>query len=174
MDRQEFFDYVRHALFGDKLKASQAKGIEKVLDYRDEKWPKMSDDELAYVLATIKHETADTMQPITEYGSSAYLRSKPYWPWIGRGLVQITWKRNYERFGIKKPEKALEWPVALDICFRGMIAGIFTGKKLSDFINAQNVDYVGARRIVNGTDKAELIAGYARKFRDGLRLLEGK
>lgn len=170
MNLNYFFDRIRRSVFGGKLTKSQVSGIGKILDYRNEKWPKMSDEELAYLLATVVHETAFTMQPVTEYGSQQYLRSKKYWPWIGRGLIQITWKTNYLKFGIKDPEEALKWPTSLDIAFRGMIFGIFTGKKLSDYIKpGKTPDYVGARRIINGTDRAKLIAGYANAFLDAFR-----
>jgi hypothetical protein len=46
---------------------------------------------------------------------------------------------------------------------------MFTGKKLADYITKNRVDYVGARRIINGTDRAKLVAGYARAFRDALK-----
>ena len=110
----------------------------------------MPDDELAYLLATAKWETAHKMQPVVEMGSQAYLRSKKYWPWIGRGLVQITWEANYKKYNISKPERALEWPTALHVIFHGMIHGTFTGKKLADYISDGRRDYVGARRIING------------------------
>lgn len=168
MNREYFFNRIRQSVFGGKLTQKQVEGIEKVLDYREAKWPKMSLAELAYVLATDTHETAHTMQPITERGGAKYLQSKPYWPFIGRGLVQITWERNYKLFGVSPPEKALEWPTALDVLFRGMILGMFTGKKLADYIGVGKCDYVAARRIVNGTDKAKLIAGYARSYKDAL------
>lgn len=168
MNRSVFFDEIRASIFGGKLSASQVGGIERIIDYRDAKYPDMPDDELAYVLATVKWETASTMQPVTEYGSQKYLRSKKYWPWIGRGLVQITWKANYAKFGIMQPEKALEWETALHICFVGMVYGKFTGKKLSDYINDEKCDYIGARRIINGTDKARQIAVLADKFRAAL------
>jgi hypothetical protein len=47
--------------------------------------------------------------------------------------------------------------------------GDFTGMKLSDYITPESVDYVNARRIVNGTDRAEQIAGYAEKYEEALR-----
>ena len=169
MNKAYFFKRVRGGLFGGKLSASQVDGMTRILDYRDSKWPGMSDDELAYVLATVKWETAHTMQPIKERGSQAYLRSTRYWPWIGDGLVQLTWKANYAKFDVvDRPEQALEWPTALDICFRGMIFGKFTGRKLSDYIGQGKRDYVGARRIINGTDKAKQIAQIAEAFRDAL------
>jgi putative chitinase len=169
MNRKAFFDAVRRTPFPGSLAAWQVDGLSRILDYRDAKWPKMSDEELAYLLATVYHETAYTMQPISEKGSDSYLRSKPYWPWIGRGLIQLTWKENFARFGVKNAIDAQSWPVALDIAFRGMIAGLFTGKKLSDYIRQGHVDFINARRIINGTDRAILISRYADDFLSALK-----
>lgn len=168
MNRSYFLSRVRENLFSGKLSKSQADGIGKILDYWQAKWPKMSIDELAYLLATAKWESAHTMQPIVERGSKAYLLSKPYYPWIGRGLVQITWQINYKKYNITNPEDALKWPTALHVIFDGMIFGKFTGKKLADYIGNGQRDYVGARRIINGTDKAKQIANIAEGFREAL------
>ncbi|MCD4509702.1 hypothetical protein LQT97_00495 [Brucella pseudogrignonensis] len=136
-------------------------------------------NQMAYVLATAYHETAKTMKPINEIGSEKYLRSKKYWPYIGRGYVQITWKNNYEKAGrilgidfVSKPELLLQPKYAAPIIIAGMVEGWFTGKKLSDYITLQKSDFKNARRIVNGTDKAELIAGYAKDY-DKALLAEG-
>jgi hypothetical protein len=50
-----------------------------------------------------------------------------------------------------------------------MHLGMFTGKKLSDYIKGQFADYKEARRIINGTDKANLLAKYASRFEKILR-----
>ena len=125
----------------------------------------------AYVLATIKHETAETYRPIKELGSLEYLKRKKYYPFIGRGFVQITWQENYKKFGnILKidlagvPDLALRPEVAWVITELGMTKGLFTGKKLSDYFNDKQCDWVNARKIINGLDRAELIAGYAEKI----------
>lgn len=122
---------------------------------------------LAYMLATTYHETARTMQPIAEYGG-AHTRYAPYY---GRGFVQLTWQANYQKAGntigvdlVGHPERALELPIATTILFDGMLDGWFTSKKLSDYISASHSDFVGARAIINGTDRAQLIAGYADQF----------
>jgi len=147
---------------------AQVSGVNKILAYHDSNWSGMSYDQLAYVLATVTHETGFKMAPVTELGSPSYLKSKKYYPWIGRGLIQITWKTNYLKFNIKDPDDALKWPVALDVAFRGMVNGMFTGKKLSDFINNKEVDFEGARQIINGMDRAKLIAHYAYGYQDAL------
>lgn len=159
---------VRESLFSGRLSTSQADGLTRILDYRDAKWPNMPDDELAYLLATVKWETAHKMQPVREMGGESYLRSKRYYPWVGEGLVQVTWEVNAKKFGAKKPGDLLTWPIALEAAFRGMIYGIFTGKKMSDYIGDGKRDYIGARRIINGTDKAKQIALIAEGFRDAL------
>jgi len=167
MNRQKFYEYVRRAPFGGRLTPAQKDGLDRILDrwdeegYDDDRW-------LAYMLATVFHETAATMQPVEEKGGRAYLKSKPYYPWYGRGLVQITWEENYKKFGLRRPEQALEWGKALDIMFKGMTEGIFTGKKLNQYFNDRIDDPQGARRIINKMDKARLIAGYHQNFLDSI------
>lgn len=94
----------------------------------------------------------------------------------GRGPVHLTWKKNYrkakEHFGIDfvaHPDKAAEAEYSVPIMIWGMTEGIFTGKKLSNYFNTSVVDYVEARRIINGTDQQHLIAGYAQRFEAILR-----
>ena len=130
----------------------------------------------AYMIATAYHETAHTFQPIEEIGRG---RGRPYGMpdpitgqvYYGRGLVQLTWKRNYQKFGdllgldlVNDPALALQPGTAYKVLSLGMTRGLFTGKKLADYINDGDSDYVDARRIINGLDRARLIAGYAAKF----------
>jgi hypothetical protein len=42
--------------------------------------------------------------------------------------------------------------------------GLFTGLRLSRFLNNKETDYYNARKVVNGVDKAELIASYAKEY----------
>lgn len=133
-------------------------------------------NQLAYLLATAYHETAHTMRPVREYGSENYLRAKPYYPYVGMGYVQLTWKANYQKASdklgidfVSNPKKLLEPAYSAEIIALGMKEGWFTGKKLSDYITLQKSDFVGARRIVNGTDKASLIAGYAKDYDEQLK-----
>ena len=62
----------------------------------------------------------------------------------------------------------LDYEVSADVAVVGMVEGLFTGAKLSDFFNEEDDDPVNARRIVNGTDRAELIAKYYRDFHDAV------
>ena len=126
----------------------------------------------AYTLATTYHETSGTMQPIEEYGKGG---GKVYGAvdlqtgqrYYGRGLTQLTWKANYERFKmilgkdlVNHPELALEPETAYEIMSIGMRRGFFTGVGLGHYFNNDKNDPVNARRIINGVDCAEKIAGY--------------
>ena len=56
-------------------------------------------NQAAYVLATAWHETNQTMLPVIEaYWLSEEWRKKNlrYYPWYGRGFVQLTWQDNYK------------------------------------------------------------------------------
>jgi hypothetical protein len=121
--------------------------------------------QLAYILATAMWETASTMRPITEYGGDAYLRAKKYWPFVGRGYVQLTWDFNYAKYGIKdNPERALEPEFAAFVIVDGMKNGTFTGKYLELYFNDKVDSPYEARRIVNGLDKAIEIAEYHKRI----------
>lgn len=174
MNRETFFAYVRKAPFGGRLTEQQVDGLNKILDHWEGTYPKEDERFLAYILATIAHETAFSMQPVEEgypmRGSKlkAYQKGLRYYPWYGRGLVQITWEDNYKKFGITRPEDALEWHVSLWVTFSGMFGGMFTGKALKDYFDGDKEDARGARAIVNGTDKAGLIADYYTAFKGAI------
>lgn len=70
---------------------------------------------------------------------------------------------------VESPELALNLDIATQILFKGMIKGMFTGKKLSNYFDTDTEDWVNARKIINGTDKADLIAGYGKKFLNALQ-----
>lgn len=128
---------------------------------------------IQYVLGTVKHETNDTFKPVKEaYRLSEGWRKRNlrYYPYYGRGFVQITWKENYEKFSklldvdlVSNPDLALEINNAIFILVYGMKNGIFTGKKLSDYFDDKGSDFISARKIINGTDKAEHIAKLAQE-----------
>ncbi len=92
------------------------------------------------------------------------------WRYRGRGLVQITGKDNYTKFGIVgSPDDALVDEVATRIMFDGMERGSFTGKKLSDYFHDDVAEWTEARRIINGQDRAKDIASYAGIFHKAIQ-----
>lgn len=176
IDRPTFFTGYKRA-FQEHLNQSQVDGLEFLLDAfeRDGAWKSIQ--EVAYALATVKHEDANTYHPIVERGPRHYFDKYEHrttlgnahdgdgFRYRGRGYTQITGRKNYRKFGIENdPDEALDPQIAFDIMTVGMHQGSFTGKKLSNFINEEDCDYHNARTIINGHDDAALIAGYARKF----------
>ena len=63
------------------------------------------------------------------------------------------------------PDRMLEPEIAAWATVYGMENGIFTGRRLSNYISEATQDYVNARRIINGLDQADKIAGFAIKFK---------
>lgn len=96
--------------------------------------------------------------------------------YYGRGDVQNTWLDNYSKMEkilgiplVENPDLALQSKVSKRIMVEGMLRGVsskgdFTGKALEDYFNDTVDDPVEARRIVNGKDKANLIAAYHKEF----------
>jgi Chitinase class I len=131
---------------------------------------------LAYILGTVYHETAKKMQPVKEFGGEKYLRSKVYYPYYGRDLVQTTWKANYEKVKkfigvdvVANPDLIGIMPLSARVAVVFMFKGWYTGKKLDDYFNDKVEDWINARRIINGMDKAKEIALIAQKFYECLK-----
>ena len=89
-----------------------------------------------------------------------------------RIVYEITYKKFSSIVGedlIKNPDFALRPRVAARILVEGSLKGMFTGRKLSDYIKTGSTgEFVEARRVINGVDKASLIASHAVKFLDCL------
>lgn len=177
-DRDAYFNGVRDTLFDGALEQIHVDGQSVILavwEYQGGGTPMDDIRWLAYMLATTYHETAARMWPITEYGSDTYLQSKEYYPYIGRGFVQLTWKDNYQKASqilslyddrdlVDHPELALDSLIATRCLFRGMAEGWFTGRKLGHYFDEETDDPINARQIINGNDDDTLIAGHYDKF----------
>lgn len=187
INKTTLFRELKKKLFTRKFEgdrgSKQIDGIDIIIDTWEKEYPELSMKDVAYILATVYHETAYTMQPIKEGGGPNYLRSKKYYPWFGRGYVQLTWEYNYkkakEKLGInfiKDPNLALVPEHAVEILFTGMRDGWFTSKSLSTYITEKDngykknlTEFANARRIINGTDKQVKIAKEAAQFYDALK-----
>ncbi|MBY0420047.1 MAG: hypothetical protein K2W88_18495, partial [Pararheinheimera sp.] len=170
INREAFFRIIHVKLFNDRMTTGQVEGCEKIItEYEWRHGTKGDLRRLACQLATVFHETGQKMQPVREGGGEAYLKTKKYYPWVGEGLVQVTWEANARKFGATAPGQLMTWPVALKALFDGMEKGLFTGKKLADYFSKTKEDWVGSRAIINGKDCAAEIAGYGRTFNAALR-----
>lgn len=156
----------------------------------------------AYVIATVAHETAGTFAPLEErYNGDPQEYFRRYdnrvdlgnvhpgdgHKYRGRGFVQLTGRANYERLGkllkldlVKEPDWLKDETVSYNVLSLGMRLGLFTGRKLGDFITDGKTDYIHARAIVNGTRKGEILADkavqigeYAEKYRMLLTSIDG-
>jgi putative chitinase len=187
IDRDTYFAYVRQSLFEGALTQQQVDGQSVILavwDYQAGGTPMTDIRWLSYMLATTYHETAFKMWPVTEHGSDDYLQGKEYYPYVGRGYVQLTWEENYrnasaalglidDRDLVKHPAVALDSLVAARVMFRGMAEGWFTGAKLGQFFNETDDDPLGARTIINGHDCDEMIRDYHLEFLDAVTAAGG-
>jgi putative chitinase len=152
----------------------------------------------AYALATAVIETAGAMQPIKEYGGEGYFR-KQYdiqgdrpakarelgnltpgdgAKYAGRGYVQLTGRVNYDRAEralghpfTASPDLALVQQHAAAIMRQGMEGGWFTGRSLADYLPAvaTREQFRAARKVINGQDRADEIAGFAMLFQAALQ-----
>lgn len=200
INREVFFDAIRHGPFPGKLTTNQVSGMGDLLDV----WEHEGSDDprhLAYTFATNFHETGARMQPVREgfktsdkaareyvkrvyghKGGSWYCYPAGKWlhVYYGRGDVQLTWFDNYVRMGsilklplAENPDLLLDSKISKRVMVEGMLTGVsndgdFTGLALEDFFNDRVDDPTGARKIINGTDKAFLIAGYHDEFLEAI------
>jgi putative chitinase len=198
MNRKQFFDSIRAPLFSGELSAEQVNHLDAILDASAAAgWPLVW---AAYGLATAHHETG-RFRWLKELGGADYFRrmyditgARPALArangnihpgdgarFIGRGYVHLTWRNNYRRAGEKigvdlerYPEMAADPAIASRVMIEGMQAGWFTSKAMRHYLNGDKPDYVNARRIINGTDKAAMIAGYARAYERALVVADYK
>jgi hypothetical protein len=139
------------------------------------------DTQVAYILATAQHEC--NFRPIREgqfggadpQASERFRRALGYYPYYGRGYVQLTHRGNYQGYGTRlgidlehDPDLALQPNVALFVLVHGVMNGSF-GAALTRFVNDRQTDFVHARQSVNAMDRAAHIAGIANTWLTWLR-----
>lgn len=189
MDLKVFFNEVRDHVFGKTMYQGQVDGCEAILDAWGKHAPNSDPRFIAYSLATAYHETARSMAPVRELGQGrgrAYGNPVPPYNQVyyGRGYVQLTWKRNYANATrslvrhnvvgsdvdlVRNPDLAMRPDIASGILVFGMLEGWFTGRKLVDYFSGTRSDWVDARVIINGHDRAALIASYGLAFYHALQ-----
>ncbi len=199
IDRKFFFDGVRQKLFAGRLTQTHVDNMNEIIDkfeelnLKDPRW-------LAYILATVYHETGEQMRPLREGFSpddkSARAKTARYaygqpdgetgHVYYGRGQVQLTWKENYARMGkligvdlVNNPDLALDPDYSVDILFEGMTKGAskrgdFTGKSLEHYFNETTDSPILARKIINGSDRAGLITMHHHNFLKAIREVQNE
>jgi predicted chitinase len=175
------------------LKQAQVDNLNFLFDKMDCSEALMRLSEYAYVLATLKLETADTFAPVEEaywikpeskritvlkkmYAGKKSIIHPSGKLYTGRGYVQLTHIDNYIRMNeyvkkkfpdydlVERPELACEPEAAWIILETGMSKGLFTGKKLKDYFTDEKHDFYNARKIINGLDRGGLVQAYAEKY----------
>ncbi len=98
--------------------------------------------------------------------------------YVGRGYVQATGRANYQKLQdalgvplVTDPDLALAPSHAAAIMRYGMDTGMFTGKSLNDYLPevATRDQFKSARRVINGSDRADEIAQIAMNFQAALQ-----
>ena len=185
IDRAAFFAAVRTSgVAGTPLKQRSVESLEAILDSWARFYPAAPLEEIAYTLATARHEAwharaKEIRHDIEEVGGAKRPYGQPHpqtgQRYFGRGLTQLTHLENYARLGsdlrldlVRQPELALQKDVSAAVLVIGAVKGRFTGKKLADFLPQ---DPVGARRVVNGdvAENGPRVAAHYAHFLDALR-----
>lgn len=165
--------------FGGKLGTAQIESVSELCRAFD-LYGDGRKEGLAYIIATCYAECS--LVPVREYRANINtpLRTVQdrYWHtgFMGRGLVQLTHERNYKKLGdfigvnlVENPQLLItNVEISARVAVTGMVHGLFTSFKLSDFINDQETDFFNARKIVNSLDRAGEIAAKADRVLVGL------
>lgn len=188
-----FFNCIRPALFGGTISQGQVDGCEAIIGL----WPEIPADvdpleAVSNMLGTAYLETGKTMQPISEWGGTAYFHrmydiegERPEKArelgnihpgdgalYHGRGYPQMTGRDNYRKLGQRigvdlegNPDLALVPKNAARIMLYGMAEGLFTGRKLVYYFpKGGRINRLEARRMINGLDRAHDVESYHATF----------
>lgn len=184
INRKSTFENIKIEFGLKSLSQEQVSGFDAIFDEADKQ--NIRKDYLDYILATVWHEVGINMQPIEEigkgkglrYGKRVWFDNTPYTDimhiFYGRGHTQNTWRDNYEKLTkanskgwdfVNHPELLLKTEPSIWATFYAMQTGMYTSRKLSQYFGDKLENPEGARKIINGTDKAEKIAGHYYKFK---------
>ena len=173
---KDFFTELKKLTGGlDQTQVNSINGFLKYANHWQVSW-------LAYALATAWHESR--LRPIPEIGKG---RGRPYGKpgkygqaQYGRGFPQLTWDRNYEWADkaldlkgalLRNFDLALDPDISAHLMVLGMETGAFTGKGLKNYLSGPFgtfEQFRQARRIINGMDRADMIARYAVKIQTAI------
>ncbi|MBR1236876.1 hypothetical protein [Bradyrhizobium sp. AUGA SZCCT0182] len=91
--------------------------------------------------------------------------------YYGRGYSQLTLPENYRKADkllgtgsllYDKPDEALNPEYSRRFLIEGLLKGLYTRWKLSDFFSANKADWINARKVLNpGSPNKEVTAAYA-------------
>jgi len=180
LSTDDFFQRLR-ATLRSPLSTAQRRTVSLLLSEADNHGV-TDKNQMAYILATCWHEC--------RFKSIREIRAKPdtqiwrwqnrYWPsgYYGRGFSQLTWLKNYRKFSavagvdlVSNPDAALQPEIGAKILVYGMVNGTFvaggmsSATRLSKFFPPDGLpDWMGARKIVNGTFQADKVASSAIKI----------
>ena len=133
--------------------------------------------QIAYILATAGHES-DSFNTLEEYSKGNQYDGRADLGnthpgdgvrFKGRGYVQLTGRLNYTRYTEKTGLELVKLPIILMnraalsvfVIVDGMMHGVYTGRRLDEFVNNGKQDFFNARQVVNGHDRADKIAAQA-------------
>jgi peptidoglycan hydrolase-like protein with peptidoglycan-binding domain len=133
--------------------------------------------QIAYILATAEHES-DSFNTLEEYSKGNQYEGRGDLGnthpgdgvrFKGRGYVQLTGRLNYTRYSQITGLDLIKLPIILMnraalsvfVIVDGMMLGVYTRRRLDEFVNNQKQDFFNARQVVNGHDRADKIAAQA-------------
>lgn len=173
----------------------QKTSFKKIIYYWERLDKYKNKNRLAYILATVIHESklghpswVREFSSGSQYEGRADLGNTQTGDGVrfkGRGLVQITGRGQYKRLSddynryhnnnidlVSNPDlAATNKNVSAFIAVYGMLYGKFTTKKLNQYIINDKKDYYNARRTVNSTDRATHIKNIAISIRKSIDFL---
>ena len=159
----------------NRAQANRDKSVSAIIEAARAK--QLIDAQIAYVLATAEHES-DSFRTLEEYSSGAQYEGRADLGntiagdgvrFKGRGYVQLTGRLNYTSYSeiaglqlTRFPLIVMNWPaLSVFVIVDGMMRGVYTKRKLGDFVSNSKQDFYNARQVINGHDRAEKIADQA-------------